>query len=72
LTGILCCDSGDKRPRHSLDHIAEPDNAVLLSGYEYPEPRDNLGPRPERFSDWDNLADRPRPPRNTAKTGPDR
>ena len=31
LTGILCCDSGGKRPRHTLGRIAEPDISKLRS-----------------------------------------
>ena len=32
LTGILCCDSGDRQLSNTLDRATEPDNSELLSG----------------------------------------
>jgi hypothetical protein len=56
VTGILCCDSGRKRPRNALDRVAEPDNSVLPSRPGVFKPEGQPWSTSGRISGLGNLA----------------
>ena len=70
MTGIRCCDSGERQSRHTLDCITEPDNSVLLSVRKSVQTRGTTLVPIAKIPGIGGLFGPPAGPGSPAKTGP--